>query len=273
MHDILAHATHHANWGRSLHYAAGIAKILDASLTGVFVSEPVQPSPLESMAQFPEFFAFVAEEVRSAQRAEPAFRKWAAGHEVPRARWQVAEGELSAVLAYVANWHDLLILETGTRAPWSSISELGEVLLTCGVPCLLVPDSYTRTVSVETMAIAWNGSVESIRAIHAAMPLLKRAKRIVLIHGERVAPYSLVDCKPPLNIEKHLEQHGLDFSKRAITVAPDLVGSELLTAAWEARADMLVMGAYGRARFSEWIFGGATRHVLEHAKLPVLMRH
>jgi hypothetical protein len=194
------------------------------------------------MPQFPEFCAFVAEEVKSAQRAEPAFCKWAGERGAPRARWQVAEGQLSEVLAYVANWHDLLILESGTRAPWSSISELGEVLLTCGVPCVLVPDSYTRAVSFETIAVAWNGSMESIRAIHAAMALLKRAKRIVLIHGERTAPY-------------------------------DLVGSELLTAAWESRADMLVMGAYGRARFSEWVFGGATRHVLEHAKLPVFMRH
>jgi nucleotide-binding universal stress UspA family protein len=33
------------------------------------------------------------------------------------------------------------------------------------------------------------------------------------------------------------------------------------------------MGAYGRTRFSEWMFGGATRHVLTEASLPVLMRH
>jgi nucleotide-binding universal stress UspA family protein len=33
------------------------------------------------------------------------------------------------------------------------------------------------------------------------------------------------------------------------------------------------MGAYGRNRFSEWIFGGATRHVLGHADIPVFMRH
>jgi len=33
------------------------------------------------------------------------------------------------------------------------------------------------------------------------------------------------------------------------------------------------MGAYGRTRFSEWIFGGATRHVLGNACIPVLMRH
>jgi nucleotide-binding universal stress UspA family protein len=39
------------------------------------------------------------------------------------------------------------------------------------------------------------------------------------------------------------------------------------------RADMLVMGAYGRSRFSEWMLGGATRHVLTWADIPVLMRH
>lgn len=38
-------------------------------------------------------------------------------------------------------------------------------------------------------------------------------------------------------------------------------------------AELLVMGAYGCSRFSEWVLGGATRHVLAWAKLPVLLRH
>jgi nucleotide-binding universal stress UspA family protein len=33
------------------------------------------------------------------------------------------------------------------------------------------------------------------------------------------------------------------------------------------------MGAWGRTRFSEWMLGGATHHVLNHADIPVLMRH
>ena len=33
------------------------------------------------------------------------------------------------------------------------------------------------------------------------------------------------------------------------------------------------MGAYGHTRLREWVFGGATRLVLHHATLPVLMRH
>jgi len=39
------------------------------------------------------------------------------------------------------------------------------------------------------------------------------------------------------------------------------------------RADLLVMGAYGRSRLRERILGGATRRVLSQATLPVLMQH
>jgi len=33
------------------------------------------------------------------------------------------------------------------------------------------------------------------------------------------------------------------------------------------------MGAYGHSRFREAIFGGATRHMLEDAVMPVFMAH
>jgi nucleotide-binding universal stress UspA family protein len=44
----------------------------------------------------------------------------------------------------------------------------------------------------------------------------------------------------------------------------------LLRIAADLRADLLVMGAYGRARLRELILGGATRDVLRAAELPVL---
>ena len=39
------------------------------------------------------------------------------------------------------------------------------------------------------------------------------------------------------------------------------------------RADMIVMGAYGRTRFRELILGGATHGILRQMTLPVLMSH
>jgi nucleotide-binding universal stress UspA family protein len=35
----------------------------------------------------------------------------------------------------------------------------------------------------------------------------------------------------------------------------------------------LVLGAYRRHRFFEWVLGGVTHHVLHHADLPAFMLH
>jgi nucleotide-binding universal stress UspA family protein len=38
-------------------------------------------------------------------------------------------------------------------------------------------------------------------------------------------------------------------------------------------ADLLVMGAYGHARWQELVMGGATRTILKSMTVPVLMSH
>ena len=50
-------------------------------------------------------------------------------------------------------------------------------------------------------------------------------------------------------------------------------GENLLSQASDLGADLLVMGCYGHSRAREWVFGGATRTILESMTLPVLMVH
>jgi len=52
-----------------------------------------------------------------------------------------------------------------------------------------------------------------------------------------------------------------------------MAGEILLKEVENIDADLLVMGAYGRSRMRERVFGGATRRVLEEALIPVLMQH
>jgi nucleotide-binding universal stress UspA family protein len=49
------------------------------------------------------------------------------------------------------------------------------------------------------------------------------------------------------------------------------VGAGLLAAAREFGCDLLAMGAYSHSRLRQLILGGVTRHILEHASLPVMM--
>jgi nucleotide-binding universal stress UspA family protein len=274
MQDILAFASNYNRWTPSMQYAGEFASRTGASLDGIFVIEPIVPmSSLTMPVAFPEIYSVAADSVREAHAAEPAFKARASEFGIGRCQWLVARGYLAPALAHAANWHDLLVIGAGGESPWGSVGMLGEVLLTCGLPCLVVPETTTCKASVNTIAVAWKGSPESVRAVHAAMPLLKRATQVVLLFGEGAPPLSTIDWRPPLDIANHLTRHDVRFTKRPFHAADDDVGANLLRAAQEIGADLLVMGAYGRSRFSEWILGGATRYVLEHSTLPLFMRH
>ena len=41
----------------------------------------------------------------------------------------------------------------------------------------------------------------------------------------------------------------------------------------DVHADLLVMGCYGHSRFRELVLGGASRSILQHMTVPVLMSH
>ena len=126
---------------------------------------------------------------------------------------------------------------------------------------------------LETIVVAWNGSPEAIRAIHAAAPLLARARRIVVLRGRERDQFSEIGWQPEFDLARYFEREDLKVETIAFRAGAEEAGAELLRAAASQHADLLVMGAYGRTRFSEWMFGGATRHVLTEASLPVLMRH
>mgnify|MGYP003944330745 CR=1 FL=1 len=44
-------------------------------------------------------------------------------------------------------------------------------------------------------------------------------------------------------------------------------------AQWVVSIVLIVCGAYGHSRAQEWIFGGVTRELLDHARVSCLMAH
>ena len=52
---------------------------------------------------------------------------------------------------------------------------------------------------------------------------------------------------------------------------PIIYGQTIVDTAIAGGCDLIVKGAYTQSRLRQMIFGGATRHILAHATLPVLM--
>lgn len=259
--------------------AAMLAARLRASLGAVHVV-PAGIAPLSPDNDGGALFAAYAEElaqrIEEARNRAGAFAAWASSMGAAHPQWFATGGNVAGALAYVANWHDLMVLArsrkgSGTQPkdtdPWSGPAGLGDIVLSSPIPCLVTPPDAPALPAVGTVAVAWNGSVEAIRALHAALPLLEGA-RVVILKGRRKP---LLEPLPEFPLESWCERrlHHVDY----MPLDPDADGPAIHAAARDAGAGLLVMGAYGRSRFAERMLGGVTRYMLEHAELPLLLMH
>lgn len=262
--EIAVNVQDPAAWTPGVEYAAGLAAWANASFTGFHV--PPAP-PL--LASLPEDVRAAPADAACAERR--VFREHAKERGIARAAWQVVQGYLPDVLAHACNWLDLFVLERNPQLAWGSAAQIGQLVLASGGACVVAPGEWTRHVRVERVLIGWNGSPEAIRAVRAALPLLHRARHVVVLAGAARNPY-MANWDPPFDLSAYLGRHAIDHDVMACREPDAHAGRTLLEQAERLDADLLVMGAYGRSRFSEWMFGGATREVLHNAAFPVLMK-
>jgi nucleotide-binding universal stress UspA family protein len=140
---------------------------------------------------------------------------------------------------------------------------LDQLVTAAGVPVLALPPGGAGEPG-QTVLAAWNGSREAARAAHDALPFLQAARRVVLCAIGTEAARSLEAAATMLR------RHGVAVEPRRVDEPDGDAGEVLIAQARAEGADLLVMGAYGHARLRELVFGGATRHILTEAALPVL---
>jgi nucleotide-binding universal stress UspA family protein len=146
-------------------------------------------------------------------------------------------------------------------------------VLEVGRPVLVVPSVGQFPTLGQRVLVAWNASREATRAVHDALPLLRRSRRtqVVVINPQGGAGGH--GDIPGADIGLHLSRHGVNAVCERISADDVETGALLLSRAADEGADLIVMGAYGHSRLSELVLGGATRHILRHMTVPVLLSH
>lgn len=181
---------------------------------------------------------------------------------------------LNHVVSHRSRFADLIILPRpyGEGRGHSAEAIIESAMFDGGAPVLVLPDDVSMTQAPTSVVIAWNESPESLRAIRAAMPFLKAAESISIAvidppqHGpERSDPGGA--------LSQMLARHGVRAEVSVLAKTMPRIADILNRHASDKAADLIVMGAYGHSRFRESILGGATRHMLEIAEVPVLMAH
>jgi nucleotide-binding universal stress UspA family protein len=136
---------------------------------------------------------------------------------------------------------------------------------------VLIAPSEGRPFGLGTAVVAWKDTRETRRAVSDALPLLRACKRVVAVTiaprtGLEAARGELAEiggwlARYGVTSELRVERSHRDDASRLGMIVADL------------DADVLVAGAYGRARMREWILGGVTCDFLLNPDRCVLVSH
>ncbi len=190
------------------------------------------------------------------------------GHNGPSASWREEDGRQNAVVGLIGRVFDLILVEQPEKLASIAEATLEDALFESGRPVLMVPANAPPAMG-EVIAIAWNGSTETALTVALGMPFIKQAKHVAIV---AVGAQHMPEPGPEgEELARTLERHGVGVSLRTAVGRQKPQGESFLKEAIAAGADMLFKGAYTQSRIRQMIFGGATRHIIMEANLPVLM--
>jgi nucleotide-binding universal stress UspA family protein len=276
---ILVHCNDVRRMRAVLAPTAALAERFQARLIGLSIVPPILVLPA-GMPGAPDTVV-VDTQCQAYRQESPALKaafEAGARHRNLASDWREVEAGSDSV-ANVALQHVRsadLIVASQTDPEWLGTAHLDvadRLAVESGRPVLILPRTGTQHELGQNVLVAWNGQREAARAVFDGLPILQQAKsvRIILIN-----PQSDGEAEQDLaaqDIRGSLERHGVKCEP-VQTVGPrGSVGETLLTCAKEYGCDLLVMGCYGHSRLREFMLGGASRHVLSHMTIPVLMSH
>ena len=271
--------------GKALDAAFAVARALDAHVSVLHVRpDPQATVPLlgegVSGAMVEELITLTEREAAThAREAHSRFeaRRAEAGLDIverPAAhgtsvRWLEVTGREDDATVREGRLADLIVIgHADTDGDPFTRATLDAALFESGRPVLIVAGRPAAAAG-DRVAIAWNGSAEAARAVTAALPLLHRAASVrVYVVDTEVTP-----SDAGTGLLDFLAWHGITAERGVLPSGHGAVGETLLAAVAADRVDLLVLGAYTHSRLRQLILGGVTRHLIEHARLPLLMAH
>ncbi len=276
--SILVHVDASRRCATRIDLAAGLARTHGAHLIGLAAAAVVEPQPrmAAALAATPDFLDLArARMARETSVLLEAFERAAVarGVESIERRWDAAAA-LEALVA-LGRHADLVVLgQCSPDAPLDAEERdlVQRALMQVGRPVLVVPSSGDFDAVGATVMVAWKNTRESARAVHDALPILHRARRVHLVCLERPADNLHVSRSQLDQLHRWMLRHEVEFEQHQ-EAANSGIGRRLLARAGELGADLIVSGGYGHSRLHELVLGGVTRTLLTHMTIPVLLSH
>jgi len=271
MRSILVHAHDDGYFGKRLDVALDLARAFGGHLT-ILHTFPYSVGTMTDL-HGAAFAAMAPVWKEQATEMREAVTTDMANEDVPW-DWREAAGPAALGLLRHSSLMDLIVIgerepiDCGKAPSWTA----GELALSASCPVLVLPEKSKLFDAQAPALVAWDGSAESCHALRSAVPFLRKAGQVFLAS---VAERDRDDRDlPALGGADYLARHEISCEVVEIGKPDDNgVAGALNEAAALRKCGLVVMGAYGRTRLAERVFGGVTRGMLEDVRVPLLMTH
>ena len=280
MKTILIPTEDHDAMPAVLEAARLMATVFDSYIEGFAVRPSpgtyVTVEPVSSLAISGAFESDTAKEAKAAFEAFMQAHKVPPGGQAPATYsygWPRADAAEDAYIGSYGRVFDLIVLGRPGPAPENPrMPPLESALFDAGRPVLIVPKAVPKIIG-RNILVAWNRSTEQAHTNAFALPLLQRADKVTVLTAEGGATTGPSGEDAALHLRRNgVKAEALTLQKTERS-SGEAIGELTLEHAASLGCDLVVKSAYTQSRLRQMIFGGATRHILANATVPVLMAH
>jgi nucleotide-binding universal stress UspA family protein len=157
---------------------------------------------------------------------------------------------------------------------FNGTSFINELLVEIGRPVIIVPKKWNQDSFGKNILLGWNETRESARALHEALPLMKNATKVDVITAYKEKDLDTNIAKG-IEVSTYLESHDVTcqlYPKQITDNDPD-IGGILIKHSDRSDIDLIAIGGYGHSYLRESLLGGVTQHLIQNARMPLMLVH
>ena len=279
--EILIPTDGSANSLTALEYGIYIARKLEATLTGLYVIDvnliqgPMLTDISGSAGMPPYEGFFDAIEKSLDEKADFVLKEFQERCQSKGVKAEVKKviGRISTIIIEEAQNADLILMaKKGEHFHLKEGGLLGSVAeavaRNSGKPVLITPENF---VEIESMALAYDGSVSASKALHLSLELSQHNTwplTVIIITPDSKKAAALIAQVEEANQTEPEEPPIADCETIILSGKEQ---DEIIKFIREGSVELMVMGAYGHNRLRELLLGSTTSQVVRKSPIPVLL--
>ena len=268
---ILVPICHQQGADERIECAIDLANKFDAHIQALHILTPLETMVSSIHADFARSIEVYSQFQKDVElEAEKLKEKYVTKleHAGVRFDWCQEKGDLLDHLYIYSRASDLTILSQKDDSFDDILDYTNDFIIGSGLPVLVIPKKYEKTFEANNIIVAWDGSRESAKVTHDALPLLKAANKVTVL----TVSENNKEQVPGADICIHLARHGV--IAEALTITEENPSDQIiLNAANNIDADLIVAGAWGHKRLQEIVFGGVTKTLISNQKKALFLAH